>query len=166
VPKKWIAGMVLAAVLIGAGVVSAACGGGENSAPTGNVSHGMDPGMDMSTPAGGQRADVVVDLAVRNLRYEPATIEVPAGKTVQINLRNMDGTEHDMTVDGLRVVMMGDLRMAGHHAGASADMLAMHMGANGNASVTFRADEKGLYRFYCTLPGHKDAGMIGEMKVI
>ena len=163
--KQWIALMVLAGVLIGTAVASAACGGGENSA-TGNVSHGMDPSMDMSTPAGGQRADVVVDLAVRNLRYEPASIEVPVGKTVQINLRNMDGAEHDMTVDGLRVVMMGDPGMAGHHAGASAGMLAMHTVANGNASVTFRADEKGLYRFYCTLPGHKDAGMIGEMRVI
>lgn len=155
--KRMIAGLGGLAALAVLVVVSAACGG------SGSSSGGMN-GMDMSTAPAGQQPDVVVDIEVRNVRYEPASFEVPAGKVVQINLRNMDGTEHDMQVDGLKVQMMDDAQM-GDHAGMSDGMLAMHTLANGSASVMFRTEQKGTYQFYCTMPGHKDAGMVGEMKV-
>jgi len=146
--------MALAAL----GLVSAACGG------SGNSSGGMG-NMDMGTVASGQGPDVVIDIGVRNMRYEPASIEVPAGKTVQLNLRNMDGMEHDMQVDGLMVEMMDDGEMAGDHPGMSAGAVAMHTVANGTASMVFRTQQTGTFEFYCTLPGHKDGGMVGEMKV-
>lgn len=167
VSKKWMVRMVGIGVLSGAVAVSAACGGGSaESVPGGSVSHGMDPNMDMGDSPSGQQPDMVVELAMRNLRYDPGSLEVPSGKTVRINLRNMDGTEHDMQVDGLRVEKVGNAQMSGHHAGTAVGMVAMHTVANGSASIMFRTDQKGVFRFYCTLPGHKDAGMLGELKVI
>lgn len=138
-------------------VVGAACGGG------GGSSGGMG-GMAMGTTTSGQKPDVVVDVAVRNMRFEPASLSVPGGKVVQINLRNMDGTEHDMQVGGLKVEML-DGQMAGDHAGMAQGMVAMHTLANGSASMMFRSDQKGTYAFICTMPGHKDAGMVGEITV-
>lgn len=166
--KKRIAGLGgLATLGVVVVLVGAACGG------SGGSSGGMGPDMnmstaasgDMSTASSGQQPDVVLDIAVRDVRYEPASIEVPAGKVVQIKMRNMDGVEHDMQVDGLMVEMMDGGQMAGDLEGMPAGTLAMHTMANGNASIMFRTEQKGTYQFYCTLPGHKDAGMVGELKV-
>lgn len=45
-------------------------------------------------------------------------------------------------------------------------MLVVHVTANGNGSVTFQTDQKGTFVFHCTVPGHKEAGMVGEMTVV
>jgi len=144
-------GLGLAAVVVAA---SAACGGAQSA----------DPEGDEASHAGGE-PDVVIDVSLKNLRFTPDAVEVAAGQTVQVNVTNMDGTEHDMLVDGLRIQKVGEAT-GGHHVGATADMLVVHVTANDHGSITFRTDQKGTYRFYCTLPGHKDAGMVGEMKVV
>nr|WP_227456656.1 plastocyanin/azurin family copper-binding protein [Geobacillus sp. C56-T3] len=33
------------------------------------------------------------------------------------------------------------------------------------AEVTFIPIERGVFRFYCTVPGHKESGMVGFAKV-
>jgi len=138
-------GLGLATLVVTA---SAACGGGAHTGGSTNA-----------------EPTVVIDVSLKNLRFTPNRMEVAAGQTVRINVANMDGTEHDMLVEGLRIEKVGDA-MGAHHAGATADMLVVHTMANENGSITFRTEQKGTYRFYCTLPGHKDAGMVGEMTVV
>ena len=128
---------------------SAACGGSARRADV----------------TGGQ-PDVVVDVSLKDLRYTPNTVEVAAGKTVQVNVTNMDGMDHDMVVDGLRIEKVGEGEATGgHHAGVTPSTFIVHTMANENGSITFRTEQKGTYQFYCSLPGHKDAGMVGEMTV-
>jgi uncharacterized cupredoxin-like copper-binding protein len=138
-------GLGLVTLVVGA---STACGSGAHTDGSANA----DP-------------TVVIDVSLKNLRFTPDRMEVAAGQTVRINVTNMDGTEHDLFVDGLRIEKVGEA-MDGRHAGATADMLAVHTMANESGSITFRTEQKGTYRFYCTLPGHEDAGMVGEMTVV
>ncbi|MBI5287586.1 MAG: cupredoxin domain-containing protein [Chloroflexi bacterium] len=148
----WTIGLGLLSLVLAA---SAACGGSSQS---------TDSNGDAALQEGGE-PDVVIDVSLKNLRFTPNTMQVTAGQTVQVNVTNMDGTEHDMLVDGLRIVKVGEAG-DGHHAGATADMLVVHTMANENGSITFRTDQRGTYQFYCTLPGHKAAGMVGEMTVV
>ncbi len=134
------------------------------SAACGESTQGTDSKNEAASHDGGQ-PDVVINVSLKNLRFTPNTVEVAAGKTVQVNVTNMDGTEHDMLVEGLRIEKVGEA-IGGHHAGATADMLVVHTMANENGSITFRTEQKGTYQFFCTLPGHKAAGMVGEMKVV
>ena len=148
----WALGLGLMSLILAA---SAACG---------ESAQGTDPKSEAASHEGGQ-PDVVIDVSLKNLRFTPNLVEVEAGKTVRMNVTNMDGAEHDMLVDGLRIQKVGEA-MSGDHAGAMPDMLVVHVMANENGSITFRTDQKGTYQFYCTLPGHKGAGMVGEMKVV
>lgn len=148
----WALGLGLMSLILAA---SAACG---------ESAQGTDSKNEAASHDGGQ-PDVVIDVSLKDLRFTPEAVEVAAGKTVRINVRNMDGTEHDMLVEGLRIEKVGDA-MNGDHAGAMPDMLVVHTMANENGSITFRTDQKGAYQFYCTLPGHKDAGMVGRMTVV
>ena len=131
------------AVLASAVLLGLACGGG----------------------ASGQEADVVIDFRTENVKFSPDRLEIPAGKTVMLRMRNMDDMEHDFQVDGLRGEMMDDMKMAGGHEGMSSGVIALHPMKGETASMTFRADQRGTYEFYCTMPGHKELGMKGTLVV-
>jgi nitrite reductase (NO-forming) len=74
-------------------------------------------------------------------------LRVPAGATVAVTVVNGDGIEHDLTIDVL---------------GLHSD----HVVTKGESStVAFRAETPGRYAYYCTLPGHRQAGMEGVLLV-
>jgi len=81
-----------------------------------------------------------------NLRFEPPIITAHAGEIVRVGLANEDALLHDWTVRGV--------------PGA-------HVAAEGNATgeAAFRAPGPGRYEILCTVPGHKDAGMVGTLIV-
>lgn len=154
-----LAGLALTAIV----AIAAACGGSSGSDPTPPESNAtVDDTSAIDAP---QEPDAVIDLTLELVRFVPDAIDIKAGQLVQINMRNMDGLEHDFQVQGLAVELMGDAARRGHHAGAGANMLAMHTPEKGNASVLFRAEQRGTYEFFCTIEGHRDAGMTGTLTV-
>ena len=44
-------------------------------------------------------------------------------------------------------------------------MLVLHALPGGTAELTFRTGQTGTFDFYCTIPGHKQAGMMGTLTV-
>ncbi|RIK40845.1 MAG: hypothetical protein DCC58_13325, partial [Chloroflexi bacterium] len=80
------------------------------------------------------------------LEFNPATLTVTAGTTYRLVYTNNASIPHDIVIDGVS---------AGH-----ADT-----NPGGRASLTFKISEPGVYRYYCTLPGHEEAGMHGTLIV-
>lgn len=74
-------------------------------------------------------------------------LRVSPGDTVEIILINGDGIEHDISIP--------DLNAHSHHIGKK----------DASTSITFSADSTGVYPYYCTLPGHRQAGMQGYLIV-
>ena len=74
-------------------------------------------------------------------------IHVEEGAVVQINIVNGDGAMHDISVPDF---------------GATSDQVS-DKGAS--STVVFRADRSGTFEYFCTLPGHKAAGMFGKLIV-
>jgi nitrite reductase (NO-forming) len=75
-------------------------------------------------------------------------IVVHEGETVQINLVNGEGAEHDIVIDqyGVR-----SNRVVGRGA---------------SSAVTFTASKTGEFAYYCSAPGHREAGMEGRIRVL
>ena len=75
------------------------------------------------------------------------TLRVAVGDIVQVQLVNNDGIEHD--------VVFPDFK-------AGTD----RVNRKGASSVTvFRADRAGEFDYFCSLPGHRQAGMEGKLNV-
>ncbi|HEX6549979.1 MAG TPA: copper-containing nitrite reductase [Gammaproteobacteria bacterium] len=75
------------------------------------------------------------------------TLQVPEGAVVQITLIDGDGAEHNLAVPDF---------------GAESD----HVYAKDASTViSFRADKNGTFDYFCTLPGHRQAGMEGKLVV-
>ncbi|MCC7358154.1 MAG: cupredoxin domain-containing protein [Anaerolineales bacterium] len=96
-----------------------------------------------ATPAG---ADFTVG-AMDTFKYDPAALTVKAGEPVTIILDNKGVLEHNFVIDDFNL-----------HVGPVAG------GAKSEAH-TFTPTTPGTYTFYCDVPGHKEAGMIGTLTV-
>ena len=94
-------------------------------------------------PAGGQAGPV--DVSLEDIKFNPTEITIPANTDVTINLVNKGVTAHSFDIDNLNV-----------HSG--------EVQAGATATVTINAPP-GEYEYYCAVPGHKEAGMIGKLIV-
>ena len=75
---------------------------------------------------------------------------VQAGSVVHVTVTNGDGMPHDFLVAGL---------------GAQAPMVN-GVGATTEVRFAVTEDQVGTYSYYCTVAGHRQAGMEGELIVV
>ena len=75
------------------------------------------------------------------------TLTVHEAETVQINLINGEGAQHDVVVDQY----------------AARTNLVFGIGAS--STLSFTADKAGEFVYYCSVPGHREAGMEGRIQV-
>jgi uncharacterized cupredoxin-like copper-binding protein/cytochrome c2 len=99
------------------------------------------PGAEAAGPQTGP-----VDVTLADFRIDPKEITIAANTPVTINLVNNGATAHNFNIDALNV-----------HSGDVAP--------GGSGSVTINAPA-GVYQYYCNIPGHKQAGMVGVLKVV
>ena len=85
-----------------------------------------------------------IDVTAKSFSFTPNQISVKAGdsKTLVLNVKDVS---HDFTVDNLGI----------HVAGKA--------GQTVQESLTF--DKPGTYTFYCSVAGHREAGMVGTLTV-
>jgi uncharacterized cupredoxin-like copper-binding protein len=117
----------------------------------------------MEQPGTAANPDIVIDLAAEKVKFVPDTLTIPAGKAVMIRFENRDGgTEHDFVIEGLDAEIISE-EMTGVHE--SGNMVALHTVSGETASIVFRATQKGTFDIYCTITGHRRAGMEGKVTV-
>lgn len=102
---------------------------------------------DADDPAGPGPATATLQVAATDgLRFEPADLSAPAG-TVTVELGAGPGVGHTFVVDGVdgdRPVVEAD---AGETASGTVELAA------------------GRYTVYCSVPGHREAGMEASLAV-
>lgn len=98
---------------------------------------------DGSADASAGPADIKV--TAKEYRFEPADLVVDAGKPYVVEVENIGSIPHDLTV------RKGDFKLT--------------VSRNKTARKTLTVDQPGTYEIYCSLPGHKSAGMHGELTV-
>ena len=75
-------------------------------------------------------------------------LTVYEGELVQINLINGEGAEHDVFIDQYNV------------------QSSRVIGKNASSTFSFLADKPGEFAYFCTIAGHRQAGMEGLVRVI
>ncbi len=110
-----------------------------------------------------------INLSAQAMQYSPTTIEVTAGRPVRLTFVNDDGVEHDFSIMEFPMAAMGATQepVAGHDMGHMAEEPELHLAAmmGQNATIEFTPSKPGSYEFFCTVTGHKEAGMRGTLVV-
>jgi plastocyanin len=142
--KRASAVVVVAALAV---VGLAACGGSSNNnsttaastpastTPAGGGAGGGGSTVAISTPSGG------------TLAYDQKTASAKAG-SVTVNFDNKQPLQHDVAVADSSGKVLGQTNLV----------------SSGTASTTVQL-QPGTYTFYCTVPGHREAGMQGTLTV-
>ncbi|HXF68754.1 MAG TPA: cupredoxin domain-containing protein [Thermoflexus sp.] len=98
----------------------------------------------------GGTTGLVVEMG--DLYFKPNTLTAKPGQTLQITLDNRGSLEHNFVLydaDGKTVLFEKDAVQPGQ-----------------KVNITLKAPEKpGTYPYVCTVPGHKEGGMVGTLTV-
>jgi len=85
-------------------------------------------------------------IRMSEFKFEPATITAKAGQPVKVTLQNAGTVVHDFHIHDLNVhspkVQQGQAQ-----------------------TLEFTPSRPGTFQFVCDEPGHKDAGMVGQLTV-
>lgn len=140
--------MTRMAVVAAAAVALAACGGDDD----GGGDDGEGP------------TDAISVVGTEALAFEPDAFTVAAGEEVTVEL-DAQGVEHDFNIeDAADVGSVGEMVMdSGVPEG---DLHVVHSDAGTTESGTFTMDEAGTYTVYCSVPGHREAGMEATLEVV
>ena len=104
-----------------------------------------------------------------NFAYAPEVLEVAAGDVLEIAIQNVEAVLHDFTIDEIDAdVHVSYLGGTGQHAHEESQLEAdVHFALTepGTGVVHMKIHEPGEYVFYCSVPGHREAGMEGILIV-
>ena len=120
---------------------STAGGGGGLVADTGSQYAAHYTAKGTATLAAGKP----LDMTLGTMDFSPNTLTVAKGTAVTINIKNSSALGHNFSLDAFHV--------------------SQNIDAGGSATVTFTPDQAGTYYFYCNVPGHAQAGMVGKLTV-
>jgi len=107
---------------------------------------GGDDGADAAYKAPKGPAVDILKVKSGNVYFKPTELDTKPG-VVQIDLHNQESGVHDLVI---RDIPGFQLEVSGE-------------GSNASGKVDLKAKQK--YEFYCTIPGHKEAGMRGTITV-
>jgi uncharacterized cupredoxin-like copper-binding protein len=132
----------------------AACGGSGASTNAPSV-------VVATTALGEPRA--VLELAMRDLAFDKQTLESTAGDVVELRLTNRGTLTHDFTIDRIPADVQ-PVRVDGRFGDGHS---AVHVALDGgkSAAIRLRANAPGEYTYYCSVSGHRQAGMEGKLVV-
>ncbi len=140
--------------IAGAGAFAIAGRGGSahDEEPHGSGTPGATPeASPAATPEASPSSEVIAvedlqyDVSLVDLAFEPAAFTIPANTNVVVTITNLGALPHDFTADqvGVQSVML-----------SSGDV----------TTITVNA-APGTYQYYCSVPGHRIAGMRGTLTV-
>jgi uncharacterized cupredoxin-like copper-binding protein len=116
----------------------------------------------------GAPAPRAVIVTTQSFRFQPAAFEWQSGQPLRLALRNPDAVEHDFVVDGLRTSAAAGRSVHTHPTSGptpSPTSLHIHAGPYSETSITFTPLTTGSFTVYCSIPGHKELGMVATLVV-
>ncbi len=117
---------------------------------------------------GNAEETTAITVTVNEFSFDPNPITVTAGTPVEITLVNKGSVEHDFVIETIPVKDVStEGAMDSHEMSAGHQEFDLHTStAAGETSVLrFTPTQPGTYQIICSVPGHKEAGMIGELIV-
>jgi uncharacterized cupredoxin-like copper-binding protein len=130
-------------------LVAVGCG---PSMDHGSMGHGAPAG-----PAGGSAPSRTIDVAMADVRFDPAAISVKAGETVRFVFHNTGTLAHEAVIGDDAAQAHHEQQMAGQAMEHGAGAVTVPPGATGELTHTFATAGQTLIG--CHEPGHYGAGM-------
>ncbi len=118
---------------------------------------------------GGTAPSTNLTLELSDFAYDQTSITIPADQPVQITLVNNGLVEHDFVIEKIDadVVLRQNGGTAAHQMHGQEEEFDVHASAQTGETTILEitVHEAGTYEIFCSVEGHKEAGMIAELIV-
>lgn len=99
------------------------------------------------------------------MRFTPAQVQVKKGETIRFVVVNKGKLPHEMVI--------GTMKELDEHAGMMSKMPNMkhsepnqvELASGQRGEIVWTFDKPGNFTFACLIPGHREAGMVGQLAV-
>ena len=183
---RWTRSIATVVLVLAVAVLFAACGGGDNGGADATSTeasadehaddddhaaddHDADAGENASAYLEAAPKDQLYVVEMTNFAFTPAALDAVAGEVLEIAIQNVEVLLHDFTIDDIDAdVHVSYLGGTGQHAHEESQLDAdVHFALTepGSGVVHMKINEPGEYVFYCSVPGHREAGMEGTLIV-
>ena len=170
----------LLALLLAAGLVlTAACSGDDGATTASEPVVATEAHDDTeANDEGDEDANAYLEVAPKdqlflvqmtNFAFTPDVLEAQAGEVIEIAIQNVEAVLHDFTIDrvdaDLHVSYLGGTGEHAHAGEMEMPAADLHFALTepGSGIVHIKVHEPGEYVFYCSVPGHREAGMVGTL---
>ncbi len=113
--------------------------------------------------------DALFLVEMTSFAFTPDMLEVNAEDVIELAIQNVEPLLHDFTIDEVDAdVHISFLGGTGEHAHVELESEAdIHfaLSEQGTGVVHVKVSQPGEYVFYCSVPGHREAGMEGTLIV-
>ena len=171
---RWTTGIAALLLVVAMAFSFAACGGDDDVAnevavEDGADDHDADADEDANAYLEAAPKEVLYLVEMTNFAFTPAVLEVGVGEVLEIAIQNVEAVLHDFTIDEIDAdVHISYLGGTGQHAHAEPELDAdVHFALTepGSGVVHIKVHEPGEYVIYCSVPGHRESGMVGTLIV-
>lgn len=162
---------VALAGLVACGLIAGGCGAGARRAPAPSsvTTGGLSPSSSAGGGPGATSAGASAAGGAQYAQYYRAngTATAVAGATLPVQAADFAFSPNTLLVKtGTRVRLKVDnTSPEAHNFDLPAFGVNVSLPAGQTTAVTFTAGRTGTYYFYCNLPGHAQAGMVGRITV-
>ena len=142
------------AIVLGASSLTllvAACSG---AAPTSATATASTAGA----AAGGAST---VALKLEDIKFDTTALSATKGQALTVNLTNTGALDHDFTMEKLD----GAATIDGKDAKATGQAVHAALKPKATGKLVITPSAAGTFTFFCTVPGHREAGMQGRLTV-
>lgn len=99
------------------------------------------------------------------MRFEPASLTIKQGETVKFVVRNGGKVMHEMVIGTLKELRLHADAMKKHPNMEHDDPFGTHVAPGKTGSLVWQFTKPGEFHFGCLVPGHFEAGMVGQITV-
>lgn len=107
-----------------------------------------------------------ITITGHDMRFEPKVITAVVGRPLTITFKNAGLVEHDLNVEGLEASDARARNASKSHAHPGA-VSELHVSADpgGTATLTLTPTSTGTFTVWCSVAGHKEAGMVALLTI-
>ncbi|MCM3142243.1 cupredoxin domain-containing protein [Brevibacillus sp. MER 51] len=107
-----------------------------------------------------------ITLTAVDFSYKPNQFTVKKDTEIKVVFQNVGNVEHDIKVASHgKIVTISESSSEHQHGGMVEGVVHLRAKPGESVETVWKALEEGNYEFYCTIPGHKESGMIGSLQV-
>ena len=107
---------------------------------------------------------VEIDMSDK-MRFTPAVLTVKRGDTVRFVAKNSGKQMHEMVIGSMKELKEHAELMKKHPGMEHEEPYMAHVEPGKKAQIVWQFTKAGEFNFGCLIPGHFEAGMVGNIKV-